>query len=54
MPVQHWMIEKSVERYERLLETDLDDAGRATINKLLALERAKLLRQCEDLVELAA
>jgi hypothetical protein len=52
--VHHWMIEKSVERYERLIESELDDAGRATITKLLDLERAKLLRRCEDLVEVAA
>ena len=52
--MQHWMIEKSVERYERLLESDLDDDARAVITKLLELERAKLLRRCEDLVELAA
>jgi len=51
--VQRWMIEKSVARYERLLESDLDDPGRATITKLLELERAKLLR-CEEPVDLAA
>jgi hypothetical protein len=47
------MIEKSVERYERLLATELDDDARAVITKLLALERAKLMRS-EGLVELAA
>lgn len=52
--MQHWMIEKSVARYEGLLETDLDEAGRATITKLLELERAKLRRRSEELVDLAA
>jgi hypothetical protein len=40
--VQDWITSRNVERFERLLGTDLDGSGRATITKLLHLERAKL------------
>jgi hypothetical protein len=41
--MDEWVISRNVERFERLLSTDLDAAGRATIMKLLNLERAKML-----------
>ena len=40
----YWVTSQNIGRFERLLATDLDDAARATITKLLELERAKLLR----------
>ena len=39
-----WTTSRNVERFEKLLATDLDNDGRATITKLLRLERAKLPR----------
>ena len=39
-----WIIKRNVERFEKLLATDLDTPSRAPITKLLALERAKLPR----------
>jgi hypothetical protein len=36
-----WIKDRNIANFERLLGTDLDDAGRATITKLLQLERAK-------------
>ena len=39
-----WIIDQNIERFERLLKTDLDAPGRATITKLLELERAKTPR----------
>jgi hypothetical protein len=43
--VSDWTTSRNVERFEKLLATDLDGPGRATITKLLYLERAKLPRQ---------
>jgi hypothetical protein len=40
--VSDWTTSRNVERFKQLLATDLDAPGRATITKLLDLERAKL------------
>jgi hypothetical protein len=42
--MNNWVTNRNVERFMKLLTTDLDDTGRATITKLLQLERAKLPR----------